>query len=151
MLLSVHQALAARTRATRAQLAMRGGARTAAAPRTVLIVEDDTIMALAMRDELEALGYDVVGTAASGPEAIALAKAFEPDLALVDVRLRGAMDGIAAARAIRAGGATRIAFVTAHVDSGTRAAMAEVGYAVLLPKPYTTAQLARAVAAAFEA
>ncbi len=151
MLASIHLALPARNRPARVPLAMRGGTRTAAAPRTILIVEDDTIMALAMRDELEALGYDVVGTADSGQAALALARKFAPDLALVDVRLRGTMDGIAAARAIRAGGATRIAFVTAHVDSGTRAAMAEVGYEVLLPKPYTTAQLARAVAAAFEA
>ncbi len=149
MLASVHQALAARNRSERASLPMRGGARTAAALRSILIVEDDTIMALAMRDELEALGYEVVGTADNGAEAIALAREFAPDLALVDVRLRGIMDGIAAARAIRAGGATRIAFVTAHVDPGTRAAMAEVGYTVLLPKPYTTAQLASAVAAAF--
>lgn len=151
MLDSNHLALAARKGTARARLAMAGGARTAATPRSILIVEDDTIMALAMRDELEALGYEVVGTADNGAEAIALTREFAPDLALVDVRLRGAMDGIEAARAIRAGGATRIAFVTAHVDPGTRAAMAEVGYTVLLPKPYTTAQLARAVAAAFAA
>lgn len=148
---SVHLALPARSKAARSMLPMRGAARTAAAPRTILIVEDDTIMSLAMRDELEALGYEVVGNADNGEDAIALAREFAPDLALVDIRLRGVMDGIATARAIRAGGATRIAFVTAHVDPGTRAAMTEVGYAVLLPKPYTTAQLARAVAVAFAA
>jgi CheY-like chemotaxis protein len=151
MLVSIHQALAARTKPVRVPLPMQGAPRISAPARSILIVEDDTIMAFAMRDELEALGYDVVGTADNGGEAIALAREFAPDLALIDVRLRGEMDGTAAARAIGAGGATRIAFVTAHVDPGTRAAMAQVGYAVLLPKPYTTAQLSRAVAAAFEA
>ncbi|NIO42286.1 MAG: response regulator, partial [Burkholderiales bacterium] len=53
-----------------------------------------------LQDRLESLGYTIVGTAALGAEAIELAGQTQPDLVLMDIRLKGAMDGIEAAAEI---------------------------------------------------
>lgn len=115
------------------------------APATVLIVEDDAIIAMAVAEELGESGFAVVGPADNGPEAIDLAARHQPDLIVVDVRLRGAMNGIVAARHIKARQSTRIVFASAHVDAATRGAMDAVGYDAIVPKPYSPEQLVRAV------
>jgi CheY-like chemotaxis protein len=146
MLELVELARIAQPRRRAAALAMRGiGARREGTPATLMIVEDDAIMAVVMREELVGSGYDVVAHADNGAEAVDLAERHRPDLVILDVRLRGEMDGIATAREIRRRVATRIVFVTAHVDPETRKAMAATGCDGLVAKPYTPAQLARAV------
>lgn len=67
----------------------------------LLIVEDEFIVAAALQANLEAQGYIVVGQADSGEEALALAAARHPDLALMDIRLKGGMDGVETARRLR--------------------------------------------------
>ncbi len=131
----------------RRALAM-GASSTRKATRTLLLVEDDPILAMAAADELAALGYEVVAVAEDGAEAVALARRHEPDLVVMDVRLPGAMDGVDAAAAIRGEIAARIVFVTAHVDLHTRGRMDAVGHHGILAKPYTFEQLARAIRAA---
>ncbi len=66
-------------------------------PVRILIVEDETIVALDLKNSLKVLGYDVVGTASSGEEAIAKADQTRPDLVLMDIILKGRMDGVQAA------------------------------------------------------
>ena len=66
----------------------------------ILLVEDEILIAEDARLHLERMGYVVVGTAASGPEACKAAE-LRPDLILMDVRLQGAMNGVEAARRIR--------------------------------------------------
>lgn len=66
----------------------------------ILVVEDESIIAADMQDCLENLGYTVVAIAVSGTEAIAKACDLQPDLVLMDVRLKGEMDGIQAAELI---------------------------------------------------
>ena len=70
---------------------------------TILIVEDEAIVAADLAGKLGQLGYEVVGTAAEGEEAVELACRLRPHLVLMDIWLKGAMDGIEAAEAIRAG------------------------------------------------
>src|ERR1051326_9136098 len=66
----------------------------------VLIVEDETIVALDLSERLRSLGYDVVGAAGTAAEAIDAALTLRPDLILMDVHLRGEIDGVEAARTI---------------------------------------------------
>lgn len=66
----------------------------------ILIVEDEGIVAMDIRQHLEGFGYDVVGPAYSGEQAIAQATENRPQLILMDIILKGSMDGISAAQAI---------------------------------------------------
>jgi len=67
----------------------------------VLIVEDEAIIALEIEDRLMKLGYQVCGTASSAEKAIAIAEQTSPDLILMDVKLKGKMNGLEAAEIIR--------------------------------------------------
>jgi CheY-like chemotaxis protein len=68
----------------------------------VLIVEDEQIVAADLERTLRRLGYQVVGLAASGQAAVEQAQQTQPDLVLMDIKLRGALDGVAAAAQIQA-------------------------------------------------
>ena len=80
----------------------------------VLIVEDEAIAALALTHMLEDLGCEVVGVADTGDRCLALARAATPDLLIMDVRLRGAMDGLQAATELRRWLAAPIVFTSAY-------------------------------------
>ena len=103
---------------------------------TILIVEDEQIVAIAIEGHLQRLGYQVVGTAASGKEACEKAAELEPDLVLMDVRIKGPTDSIEAARRIRESRDVPVVFLTAYsdVDTVERAKLVEpYGYVV---KPF---------------
>jgi CheY-like chemotaxis protein len=84
--------------------------------KRILIVEDEMITAIDERQCLESLGYNVIGIVASGEEAIELTEAESPDLVLMDITLKGEMDGIQAAWKIRNDFNIPVVFVTAHGD-----------------------------------
>ncbi|MGB0129325.1 MAG: response regulator, partial [Rhodocyclaceae bacterium] len=67
----------------------------------LLIVEDERIIALDLRQRLQHLDYDVCGMAARGEDAIRLARDLKPDIVLMDIHLESGSDGIEAAQAIR--------------------------------------------------
>ena len=67
----------------------------------ILVVEDEQIIAADLEAKLTTLGHEVVGTAVSGAEAIQMAEQFRPELALMDIQLRGNMSGIEAASEIQ--------------------------------------------------
>ena len=64
---------------------------------TALIVEDEVIVAADLANRLKVLGYDVIGMVESGEEAVFTACSLHPDLILMDIQLKGQMDGIEAA------------------------------------------------------
>lgn len=112
---------------------------------TVLIVEDEQIVAVDLEGHLQRLGYQVLDTAASGEEACEKAARVQPDLVLMDVRLEGTMDGIEAAQRIRRICPAPIVFLTAYTDTATleRAKLAEpYGYLV---KPFVPGDLHAAI------
>ena len=114
-------------------------------PPSVLVVEDEALIAEETADRLQRLGYRVVGIADTGADAIAMAERFAPDVVLMDIRLKGAMTGIEAAQQIYAARNTPIIFATAHSDGETlkRAQInAQFGYVV---KPYREGDLAMAL------
>ena len=79
----------------------------------ILIVEDEYIVAADLEMKLMRMGYQVIGSAVTGEEAVALADEHRPDIVLMDIQLQGSMDGTEAANAIRARSGTPIIFVTA--------------------------------------
>ena len=85
----------------------------------ILIVEDEVIVREDLRDQLEAHGYEVAGVAATGRDALAKASETHPDLVLMDIKLHGSMDGIEAARQIRAQLDLPVVFLTAFADKRT--------------------------------
>jgi len=117
---------------------------TASASGRVLVVEDDHLVAMALEQALLDAGLVVVGIAASADEAVATALGQRPDLAVMDVRLLGARDGVDAA--IFNGTGIRCIFATAHSDASTRR-RAQVAQQPLgwLAKPYTPRTLVQAV------
>lgn len=107
---------------------------------SILIVEDEPLVALDLaRLALEA-GYALCGIAASGPEALALAELNPPTVALVDIRLIGRMDGIEVARRLYGQFGTRSIFVTADAIGATSA---RVGFPCIavVAKPYLAASV----------
>ena len=85
----------------------------------ILIVEDETVIAMEIESLLEQLGYEVAGHASRGEDAIDLAAQHHPDLILMDIRLKGEMDGITAAEKIFRLYKIPIVFLTAHSDPST--------------------------------
>lgn len=85
----------------------------------ILVVEDETIIALNLKENLESLGYAVVGIAASGEKAVEKATQLRPDLVLMDIQLKGSMDGIQAAQQIWESLSIPVIFVTGHSDPST--------------------------------
>ena len=82
----------------------------------VLIVEDEAILAENIRDTLCRMGYDVPAIAMSGEEAVRLADAEQPDLVLMDIKLKGEMDGIEAAGRIRDQHGLPVIYLTAYSE-----------------------------------
>ena len=116
--------------------------------RRVLVVEDDFLIAMQTEIALTAAGFDVVGPATTAEEAVALAGETRPTLAVMDIRLASARDGIDAARQLYEDFAIRCIFATAHDDAHTRGRAEPYAPLGWLPKPYTMASLVTVVAEA---
>jgi CheY-like chemotaxis protein len=107
----------------------------------ILVVEDEGIVVLHIKKTLEKLGYVVADIASTGDDAIMKAMEGRPDLVLMDVVLKGAVDGVDAAEKIRALFGIPVIYLTAHADEATvqRAKVTEpFGYIV---KPFRTRDL----------
>ncbi|MDH3402865.1 MAG: sigma 54-interacting transcriptional regulator, partial [Acidobacteriota bacterium] len=107
----------------------------------ILIVEDEAVVALDIERRVRELGYDVAGTAAAAEEAVRLAERERPDLVLMDIRLRGIMDGIEAGRQIRAAWGIPVIYLTAHADEATLARAKETAPHGYLLKPFDEQKL----------
>ena len=102
----------------------------------ILVVEDESIIAKDIQNMLKNLGYEVPAIAFTAEEAIEKAAETRPDLVLMDIRLRGDMDGIKAAEQIRSQLDVPVVYLTAYADADTleRAKLTEpFGYIV---KPF---------------
>jgi PAS domain S-box-containing protein len=107
----------------------------------ILIVEDEPIVALDLKQEIEQLGHEVVGVAESAEEALTAAEMTKPDIALLDIRIVGALDGIQTAKMLRKWYGVGGVFMTSHSDEETisRAAL-ELPYGYLT-KPFQSGEL----------
>lgn len=111
----------------------------------ILIVEDDYLASGEMEGELTEAGFEIIGVATSGQEAIALATAENPDLVVMDIRLEGDMDGVDAAIQIFSLCKIRSLFASAYHDSETRRRADPCSPLGWLAKPYTMRALVEAV------
>lgn len=110
-------------------------------PATILVVEDEGIVAQEIKSRLEKSGYTVCAVAHDGKSAIAHAGEKKPDLVLMDIRLKGEMDGIEAAGIIGERSGIPVVYLTAYTDPDTleRAKVKDpFGYVV---KPFETRSL----------
>ncbi len=87
--------------------------------KNILIVEDEALVALDIKERLLEMDYDVVDTVSSAEEAINSAQQHRPDLVLMDIMLEGEKDGIQAAEEMRKSFNIPVVFLTAHADEKT--------------------------------
>jgi len=109
--------------------------------KQILIVEDEGLIAADIQQRLERLGYPSPATAGSGAEALRCARSTSFDLVLMDIRLKGTMDGIATAQTLKVELGIPVVYITAHADDETieRAKATEpLGYIL---KPVTDSAL----------
>ena len=83
----------------------------------ILIVEDEALVAKDLANRLSGLGYSVCGKASTGETAIELVKQHMPDLVMMDIVLKGEMDGIDAAEVIKEKWSIPVVFLTAYADT----------------------------------
>jgi diguanylate cyclase (GGDEF)-like protein/PAS domain S-box-containing protein len=113
--------------------------------RRILVVEDERLVAKHIENMVRGLGYDVAGVAATGEDAIRIALETVPDLVLMDIMLRGDMDGIGASEQIWDKAAIPVVYLTAYADEATleRAKVTDpFGY---LLKPFEERELYTAI------
>jgi DNA-binding NarL/FixJ family response regulator len=107
-------------------------------PGRILIVEDDYFVATDLEHALTDAGFVVVGIAVTAQEAVDLSAATQPELAIMDIRLAGARDGIDAAADLLSRFGIRSVFASAHGDDATRSRAEKVRPLGWLTKPYST-------------
>jgi two-component system, cell cycle response regulator len=130
------------------QTVPRSRGRSAGSPASILVVEDEAIIALAITSTLHDLGYMVSASGGSAQEALAAIEEDPPALVLMDVHLRSELDGIEAAKLIRARFDVPIVYTTSSCDDETLARATETSPHGYLVKPFTPEDLRVAVAVA---
>lgn len=117
--------------------------------RTVLVIEDEAVVALFLTDVLEELNCQVCAVAPSGREALDLAAKHRPDLAMVDVRLKGDLDGVETALQLHDQFGIRSVLLSGDPEALRTAQSRGVEPIAVLTKPYTPDQLRKILNQAF--
>jgi CheY-like chemotaxis protein len=107
----------------------------------ILIVEDETIIAMDIRFTLKSMGFIDTTVVSTGEESIAAAATQNPDLVLMDISLKGEMDGVSAAEHINGRLGIPIIFLTAFGDPRTLGRINRLHRFGYLNKPYTESDL----------
>lgn len=103
------------------------------------------IISLVVENMIKKLGHDLVGKAASGNEAIELAMEHKPDIILMDIRLKGDMDGIEAVTEIKKHIETSVIYLTGNSDKANYDRAKDSGCIDLISKPFTIGELTRSL------
>ena len=101
----------------------------------ILIVEDEAITVMVLSRRLEDLGHSIIGTAASGEQACALALSHEPEAIIMDIGLTGEMDGIDAALCIRKNLSAPIVFASGYDTREVLERTQAISHAIFVGKP----------------
>jgi response regulator NasT len=117
---------------------------TPSAPPRVVIAEDEAIIRLDLRETLVAQGYDVVGEAGRGDEAVDLVRTLRPDLVILDVKMPG-LDGLSAARLIAAERLAAVLVLTAFSQRELVTEARDAGALAYLVKPFQEKDLVPAI------
>ncbi|HEX3757488.1 MAG TPA: response regulator [Kofleriaceae bacterium] len=112
---------------------------------SILIVEDERIVAKDLQYMLGTLGYDAYAIAASSDEAVARITERCPDLALMDIRIKGGRDGVETAELLRRQFGVPVVYLTAHADDTTLGRATQTQPYGYLMKPVKAAELRSAI------
>jgi CheY-like chemotaxis protein len=119
-------------------------------PTRILIAEDEAITATALKSELVSLGYEVVAITDTAEDVVRAAGELQPDVVFMDITLKGVLDGITAAVAIRGRTGAPVIFLTAHADEKTMKRSVFAGPFEYILKPFTRKELQAAVEASLQ-
>lgn len=114
-------------------------------PIKILVIEDEMLIAAKISMYLTELGYEVAGIFASAEETLHFLQAYPSDIALVDIQLKGGMDGIALAGVLQNEYSVPVIFLTASFDDATFARAKETKPYAFLSKPLNKLDLRRAL------
>jgi two-component system, response regulator PdtaR len=117
---------------------------TTPTPRRVLIAEDEALIRLDLKEMLEEAGYEVVGEAADGQQAVDLTEHLRPDLVILDVKMPG-LDGISAAELIVEAAMAPVIMLTAFSQRELVERAADAGAMAYLVKPFDKSDLVPAI------
>jgi response regulator NasT len=109
-------------------------------PRRVLVAEDEALIRLDLKEMLQEEGYDVVGEAGDGEQAVALAQELRPDLVILDVKMP-VLDGISAAERIVKDKIAPVVMLTAFSQRELVERAVEAGAMAYLVKPFAKSDL----------
>ena len=109
--------------------------------KNILIVEDESIIAANLASQLSGIGYSIAGVTDNGEDAIEKTRHLQPDLVVMDIQLAGQLDGIQAARAIKAEMDIPLVYLTAHSDSATLARVKASDVDGYILKPFEAREL----------
>lgn len=112
----------------------------------ILIVEDDMIIAANIGLQLSNLGYDVTGIESRGEEAVYHALENKPDIILMDIQLKGKMNGIEAVKSIKKFIDIPVIYLTANVDDASFSKAKETHPFAFIAKPFNKLDLERTIA-----
>jgi len=110
----------------------------------VVIAEDEAIIRMDLRETLEEEGYEVVGETGRGDQAVELARALQPDLAILDIKMPG-MDGVEAARIINGEKICGVLMLTAFSQREVVEDARDAGALAFLVKPFQKSDLIPAI------
>jgi two-component system, response regulator PdtaR len=113
--------------------------------KKILIVEDNAIVALETKERLKRLGYTIAGVTGTGRDAINLARTAIPDLLLVDINLKGDIDGITVTEQIAAFMAVPVIYITAYSNEETKNRALKTRPVAYLVKPFREQDLYRSI------
>ncbi len=122
-----------------------GSAVPAVSEVSILLVEDEGIVAQDLLETLSRCGYHIAGVASEGVQAVYMAEELRPQLLLMDVGLRGEIDGIQAAQMIQERTNIPVIFLTAHRDLETLERAVQIGPLGYLVKPFQEVELRCAI------
>jgi two-component system, response regulator PdtaR len=111
----------------------------------ILIADDESLIRMDLRERLTALGYEVVGEAVDGREAVRLARDTKPDLVVMDIKMPPGTDGVTAAKELHADNVAPVLFLTAYSERELVDGASEVGAVGYLVKPYRESDLRPAI------
>jgi len=111
----------------------------------ILIVEDEMIIAAKISMHLEQLGYDVVGIVPRGEEAVRQCRETPPDILLLDINLKGLLDGVETATVLQKEVDIPIIYLTANTDDATFERAKTTHPYAFISKPYKKIDLQRAI------
>lgn len=111
----------------------------------VLIVEDEALLAMSYKMDLEAGDYNIVGIASNADAAFRLTELHKPDVILMDIKLQGKVDGIAAAQKIMASYNIPIIYITGNIDELTKQRAMDTNPKGYMEKPVDSEKLSKLI------